>query len=60
MKNFYLNFEMNQEDGKTTQFIDELKEYESSIESSAKPIANIYVSSPGGENRMAAMLYHFF
>lgn len=60
MKNFYLNFNMNQEDGKTIQFIDDLEEYESSIESSDKPIANIYVSSPGGENRMAAMLYHFF
>lgn len=60
MKNFYLDFNMNQEDGKTIQFIDELKEYESSIESSDKPIANIYVSSPGGENRMAAIVYHFF
>jgi len=25
-----------------------------------EPIANIYISSTGGENRMAAIIYHFF
>jgi hypothetical protein len=31
MKNFYLNFNMNQEDGKTVQFINELEELEESL-----------------------------
>ena len=70
MKNFYLNFNMNQEDGKTVQFINELEEFEESLIVRTKegyyypqidePIANIYISSTGGENRMAAIIYHFF
>lgn len=70
MKNFYLNFNMNHEDGKTVQFIDELEEFEESLivrteeghyyPEIDEPIANIYVSSTGGENRMAAIVYHFF
>lgn len=70
MKNFYLDFNMNKEDGKTTQFIDELEELEESLLVSTEegnyypiveePIANIFVDSTGGENRMAAMLYEFF
>ena len=70
MKNFYLNFQMNQEDGKTLQFLEELEELEESFlistdEGDYYPviedsIANIYISSVGGENRMAAIIYHFF
>jgi len=70
MKNFYLDFNMNKEDGKTIQFIDELEEFEESFTMSTEegnyypiieePIANIFVDSTGGENRMAAMLYEFF
>ena len=70
MKNFYLNFNMNQEDGKTVQFINELEKFEESLIVSTEegyyypqidePIANIYISSTGGENRMAAIIYHFF
>lgn len=69
MKNFYLNFNMNHEDGKTVQFIDELEEFEESLivrteeghyyPEIDEPIANIYVSSTGGENRMAAIIYNF-
>lgn len=70
MKNFYLDFNMNKEDGKTVQFIDELEEFEESFTMSTEegnyypiieePIANIFVDSTGGENSMAAMLYEFF
>lgn len=70
MKNFYLDFNMNKEDGKTIQFINELEELEESLLVSTEegnyypiveePIANIFVDSTGGENRMAAMLYEFF
>jgi len=70
MKNFYLDFNMNKEDGKTAQFIGELEELEESLLVSTEegnyypiveePIANIFVDSTGGENRMAAMLYEFF
>lgn len=68
MKNFYLNFNMNQEDGKTVQFINELEKFEDSIITNIGendsfelklPIANIFISSPGGENRMAAIIYNF-
>ena len=61
---------MNQEDGKTLQFLEELEELEESFlistdEGDYYPviedsIANIYISSVGGENRMAAIIYHFF
>jgi hypothetical protein len=70
MKNFYLDFSMNKEDGKTVQFIDELEEFEESFTMSTEegnycpiieePIANIFVDSTGGENRMVVMLYEFF
>lgn len=70
MKNFYLNFNMNHEDGRTLQFLKELEEFEESLtinteEGTLYPIvdrgiANIYINCTGGENRMAALLYNFF
>lgn len=71
MKNFYLNFLLNQEDGKTIEFLEQIEEYEESLIVKTEegegyypiidePIANIYVSCGGGENRMAAIIYHFF
>lgn len=69
MRNFYLNFNMNHEDGKTLQFIEELEEFEESLVIKTdegnlypkidEPVATIYVNSSGGENRMAAIIYHF-
>lgn len=62
MKNFYLNFDMNKEDGKTIDFIEELSKLENSsdlVPYKFKPIANIYIDCVGGENRMAALLYSF-
>jgi len=70
MKNFYLNFSMNHEDGRTLQFLEELEKFEESLtinteEGTLYPIvdggiANIYINCTGGENRMAALLYNFF
>lgn len=69
MKTFYLDFEMNRESGKVQQFIEEIEEYENSLivdtdEGSCLPIIGdyagvIYVDSPGGQNRVAAILYDF-
>lgn len=70
MKNFYLNFNLNHEDGKTIQFLEEIQEFEESLIVTTdegnlypvidQPIANIYINCPGGENRMAAVIYNFF
>ena len=61
MKNFYFDFEMISDDKKTIDFIDTLKDYEATIDTNTStPIANIFISSVGGENRMAAVVYHFF
>lgn len=69
MKSFYLDFLMTKESGKVYQFIEDIEEYEEGFtvptdEGNLKilikePVGNIYVNCIGGENIMAATLYHF-
>jgi hypothetical protein len=69
MKSFYLNFNLNKEDGKTVQFIEDIEDFEASFNVETDegtltpvfdyPIGTIYIDSTGGENRMTSMLYDF-
>lgn len=69
MKSFFLDFNLNKEDGRVIKLIEELEEFEACFQVDTEegkiipiikePIINLYVDCTGGENRMASMLYDF-